>query len=161
VESQNTEPTIGRKIKKYRELEKLTQKELGERCGIDAANIRKYENGKQNPKVETVKKIAAALGIPWSELYPTVEEVIPFIQKRILSGKATFDNVSQTLESPVYLMPESEEELIKCFRALNETGKKVAAERLSELAQLPQYQKQTNQGVDTGNMTDDKETKPK
>ena len=99
MESQNTEPTIGRKIKKYRELEKLTQKESGERCGIDAANIRKYENGKQNPKVETVKKIAAALGIPWSELYPTVEEVIPFIQKRILSGKATFDNVSQTLEA--------------------------------------------------------------
>lgn len=161
MESQNTEPTIGKKIRKYRELAKLTQKELGERCGIDAANIRKYENGKQNPKVETVKKIAAALEIPWNALYPTVEEVIPIIQKRILSGEATFDNVSQTLESPVYLMPENEEDLIKCFRALNETGKKVAAERLNELAQLPQYQQQANRGVGAGDMTENKEAKQK
>ena len=26
-------------------------------------NIRKYENGKQNPKLETIEKIASALGV--------------------------------------------------------------------------------------------------
>ena len=40
-------------------LEKgLTQKQLGERCGIADPTIRKYESGKLNPKLETVKKIA-------------------------------------------------------------------------------------------------------
>lgn len=42
----------------------LTQKELGDLCGINEANIRKYEADKQNPKIETIEKIAKALGVP-------------------------------------------------------------------------------------------------
>lgn len=55
--------TIGENIKKIRKEKGLTQKELGNLCHIDAANIRKYENGKQNPKTETLDKIAAALDV--------------------------------------------------------------------------------------------------
>lgn len=52
----------GTKIKEIRKQKGLTQKQLGDLCGIADANIRKYENGKQNPKIETLQKIAAALG---------------------------------------------------------------------------------------------------
>lgn len=144
LKNQGDEPTVGAKIRKYREMAHMTQKELGEKCKIDAANIRKYESGKQNPKVETVKKIAGALGIPWGALYPTIEETIPFIRDKILNGEATFENVSQSLPSPVYLMPENEEALIRCFQKLNDIGQEVARERLNELAQLPQYQKKAD-----------------
>ena len=48
-------------IKRIRKERKLTQKKLGELCGIAESNIRKYENGKQNPKAETLDKIAEAL----------------------------------------------------------------------------------------------------
>ena len=44
----------------------MTQNQLGEACGIDAANIRKYELGKQNPKYETLEKIANAVDLPVS-----------------------------------------------------------------------------------------------
>lgn len=49
-------------IKRIRKERKLTQKKLGKLCGIAESNIRKYENGKQNPKAETLDKIAEALG---------------------------------------------------------------------------------------------------
>ncbi len=59
---------IGEKIKKYRKEKGLTQKKLGELCGINEANIRKYELGKANPKIETIEKIAKALETTTDEL---------------------------------------------------------------------------------------------
>ena len=59
---------IGEKIKKYRKEKGLTQKKLGELCGINEANIRKYELGKANPKIETIEKIANALETTADEL---------------------------------------------------------------------------------------------
>lgn len=55
--------TIGERIKHFRKEKNFTQKQLGEKCGIDEANIRKYESGKANPKLETLEKIAHALDV--------------------------------------------------------------------------------------------------
>ena len=55
-------------IKKIRKEKGLTQKQLGDLCGIADSNIRKYENGKQFPKMETLQKIASALGVSLIEL---------------------------------------------------------------------------------------------
>ena len=52
---------LGLKIKEIRKKRGLTQKQLGALCGIADSNIRKYENGQQNPKIETLRKIAHAL----------------------------------------------------------------------------------------------------
>ena len=60
--------TIGENIKRLRKERGLTQKKLGELCGIAEPNIRKYENSKQNPKLETAEKIAVALGVTAFEL---------------------------------------------------------------------------------------------
>jgi len=62
------------KIKKYRLERGLTQKKLGELCGIAETTVRQYELGLRNPKLETRKKIAAALDIPISELLGIREE---------------------------------------------------------------------------------------
>ena len=40
---------VGENIRKFRKEKGLTQKRLGQLCGIDEANIRKYELGKANP----------------------------------------------------------------------------------------------------------------
>lgn len=48
--------SMGEQIKTARQLRGFTQEELGERCGIDAANIRKYESGKQIPRIATLQK---------------------------------------------------------------------------------------------------------
>ena len=60
--------TKGENIKKYRKKRGMTQKELGQLCGIAETTIRRYELGSLNPKYETLEKIAKALEIPYTQL---------------------------------------------------------------------------------------------
>ena len=53
----------GKKIKLIRSFRGLTQKELGDLAGIHEVAIRKYELGKNTPKPEQLRKIAAALNV--------------------------------------------------------------------------------------------------
>lgn len=55
--------TIGANIRLIRKTKGLTQRELGELIGINEANIRKYESGRQIPRPETLQKIADALEV--------------------------------------------------------------------------------------------------
>ena len=121
----------GDMIRKYRTEKGLTQKKLGELCGIADSNIRKYESGNQNPKIETLQKIADALDIPVN---------------RLLAGKIiSRDELKEKLSEYglTHLVPDTEEERIvleNCKR-LNETGKKEAAKRVEELTHLEKYTK--------------------
>lgn len=56
--------TIGENIRAIRKEKGLTQKELGRLCGIAEITIRQYESEKYQPKIETIEKIAQALGVP-------------------------------------------------------------------------------------------------
>lgn len=53
--------TTGDRIRAIRKEKGMTQKQLGQACGIAETTIRKYELGKLNPKYETLQKIAEAL----------------------------------------------------------------------------------------------------
>ena len=53
----------GEKIKELRKKRGLTQKQLGDLCGMADSAIRRYENGRANPKIETLQKIADALDV--------------------------------------------------------------------------------------------------
>lgn len=56
--------TVGKRIRVVRKLCGLTQKELGHAAGIAEPTIRSYELERLNPKIETIRKIAEALGLP-------------------------------------------------------------------------------------------------
>lgn len=58
----------GSRIKEIRLKKGLTQNELGKMCHIAESTIRRYELGSLNPKIETLQKIADALGVPITEL---------------------------------------------------------------------------------------------
>lgn len=58
----------GENIKKIRQERGLTQKKLGELCGIAESTIRKYELNLLNPKLETLRKIATSLNVTISDL---------------------------------------------------------------------------------------------
>lgn len=60
--------TTGEKIRAARKKAGLTQKQLGELCGIAEPTIRRYELGKLKPKLETLLKIAKPLGFHCIEL---------------------------------------------------------------------------------------------
>ena len=109
----------------------LTQKKLGELCGIADSNIRKYESGNQNPKIETLQKIADALDISVN---------------RLLAGKIiSRDELKEKLSEYglTHLVPDTEEErtVLENCKKLNETGKKEAAKRVEELTHLEKYTK--------------------
>ena len=121
----------GDMIRKYRTEKGLTQKKLGELCGIADSNIRKYESGNQNPKIETLQKIADALDIPVN---------------RLLAGKIiSRDELKEKLSEYglTHLVPDTEEErtVLENCKKLNETGKKEAAKRVEELTHLEKYTK--------------------
>lgn len=69
--------TIGENIRKYRKQKGLTQKELGDLCGINEVQIRRYELGgkNSNPKIETIQKIALALDVNVYDLDDTVIDI--------------------------------------------------------------------------------------
>ena len=121
----------GDMIRKYRTEKGLTQKKLGELCGIADSNIRKYESGNQNPKIETLQKIADALDIPVN---------------RLLAGKIiSRDELKEKLSEYglTHLVPDTEEErtVLENCKKLNETGKKEAAKRVEALTHLEKYTK--------------------
>ena len=59
---------VGDRIREARKRKSLTQKELGEILGVTQATAQQYESGKRKPKIETLKRIAKALGVPLAEL---------------------------------------------------------------------------------------------
>lgn len=59
---------ISANLKKLRKERGLTQKKLGELCGLAEITIRQYESGKYQPKIETIEKIARALKVSVKEI---------------------------------------------------------------------------------------------
>ena len=82
--------TIGENIRKQRRLNKLTQKRLGEKCGINEVQIRSYELGKSTPKIGTLKKIASALNVSVSELDESLKDSNVNTQEPVKSSEICF-----------------------------------------------------------------------
>lgn len=55
--------TVGEKIKKIRKEKGMSQKELSGKLGTTPQNLAQYENGKRNPKFESLRKIADVLEV--------------------------------------------------------------------------------------------------
>lgn len=62
---------IAQRIKNIRKQLGLTQKQLGDLCGMPDSSIRKYESGRITPKYQTLKRIANALQTP---VYVLIED---------------------------------------------------------------------------------------
>lgn len=60
--------TVGDRIRAVRKQRNMTQKQVADNCGMKESNFRAYELGNANPKTETLKRIAKALGVPWTAL---------------------------------------------------------------------------------------------
>lgn len=142
----------GERIRSARNQRGITQKQLGKACGIDEANIRKYETGRQNPKLETLKKIADALEIPISDLIgiPIDEKAMESVM-RDSKHAITFETDEHIgirsrsalvrYRKDYLLYQENFERLKTAFQKLNEAGQQKAIDYISDLSELPKYQK--------------------
>ena len=148
--------TTGELIKRARQNSKMTQKELAEKVGVSYQMIQAWENNRRNPKVQTMKKIASALGISaWVDLYPPElqSSVTIDYMKGVLSrcgGNAIVDEppsnpkataiLAEALDASFHL----DKALLYCFDMLNDKGKQKAVEQVEKLASIPEYRKNNN-----------------
>lgn len=58
-----TGEALAANLKSLRELRKLTQAELGSRAGMGAASISHFETGQRTPSLDSLVKLADALGV--------------------------------------------------------------------------------------------------
>lgn len=67
--------TIGERIRAARKSKGMTQKQLAAKMNISYANISQLERDERNPTLETIQKIANALGIPLVDIIGSKETV--------------------------------------------------------------------------------------
>lgn len=128
--------TTGERIKAARKKAGLTQKSLGEKCNMPDSQIRQYELGMVNPKIDTLNRIAEALSIPIAELMdPSLLSLTNSVID-LFSDENVQDLGPSGPDSP------SEHYLISQFRKLNEKGQKKATDYIDDLAQIPEYKKE-------------------
>ncbi|MDK2952001.1 MAG: putative transcriptional regulator [Kosmotogales bacterium] len=66
------------KLKKYRNLNKLTLKELSKKVHIPIGTLCNYETGYRNPDFNTADNLAHFFNIPVEELFPKFSRKSPY-----------------------------------------------------------------------------------
>lgn len=124
--------TVGEKIRSSRVNAGLTQKELGDKMGVDSATVGKYERGILNPKLQTLEKIAAALGVTVWELgaVNSAEYRQIIIDREINKSRERHDEDAKLHQLEIE------------FRKLNTHGQEKALERICELTEIARFLKE-------------------
>ena len=135
----------GAKIKEIRKQKGLTQKQLGDLCGMADSAIRRYENGHANPKIETLKKIASALEVSLDSLLP-FEEYMKTWKDEKERERLTSPSLLETLSAGDIFSTDDikEHKLLSYYRKLNDNGKTEALKRIEELTEVPKYTQYLN-----------------
>lgn len=130
--------TIGENLRKIRKEKKLTQKQLGKLCGINEVQIRQYELGKANPKIETVSRIAKALDVPVSVLRTGEKDTI-------IIGEMFSSNMPIMIPKSIKDSDRKKFEYLQTIEnlldQLNPKGQDKAMEQVEMLTKIPEYQK--------------------
>jgi len=64
----NISTKIGKNLKRIRTEKKMSQGDISRKLGMDRGYISGVENGKRNPTLATIQKLANALGVSADEL---------------------------------------------------------------------------------------------
>lgn len=115
-------------IKYFRQKRGITQKQLAEKTGLSIATIQGYEQNKYNPKLEQLRRIAAAFNVSMADLKPDLS---------IINTEELSTDITKGLAL-------DELGLLQDYRTLNEIGKYEVRKRTEELTKIPEYRKETD-----------------
>lgn len=96
---------LSERIKANRKSKGLTQARFAENLGVSEMTVRRWESGKRSPRMEEMRKIAAALSIPLSELteddtQPQVSQLGQLIQK-VIESRIKDINKEEKIKDPL------------------------------------------------------------
>lgn len=129
------------RLRAIRKEKGLTQAELAEKAGIAVNSVRLYEAGARLPKLDTIARMAVAMGLTANDL--------------IAGQWGNFEGAFLSAEE--FQQDDREAQLIYHFRNLNDNGQSVAVERVQELAQIPAYQRPADTAQTAPTVPDDKD----
>lgn len=137
--------TTGEKILFQRKKAGLTQKALGELCNMPDSQIRQYELGKVEPKIENIRRIASALQISISDLIADWKNVS---KDEIMADLSDYGGGFYGKEAPKETQEKITErffgrkaEICRKIDLLNDSGQDKALEQVELLTKIPEYQK--------------------
>ena len=129
---------IGEKIKAARIAARMTQADLAKILGVAYQNIGQWDSGKRNPKLDTIIKIAEALGV-------RIED---------LMGLETFDTGAEFEERWKEVTRNTNGESLTVIHTtdprkfinyaldqMTKEGQNKVAERAAEVLEVPRYRK--------------------
>lgn len=151
---------FGDRIKEYRKLLKISQKELAERAGISLMSVRRYETNEREPRREVLDRIAYALNVDSSELYPpfalhhsrahavlnpiivddTVDPEWAQLHEKFNNSTITREELKRYVEIIRQTANGAGDRMEKAMMLLNPAGKQEAVKRVEELTEIPKYQ---------------------
>ncbi|MCR9069171.1 MAG: XRE family transcriptional regulator [Rhodobacteraceae bacterium] len=70
----NLELAIGREVRAFRQLQRITVKELSDQTGLSTGMLSKIENGVTSASLTTLQTLANALNVPLTALFRRYEE---------------------------------------------------------------------------------------
>jgi len=97
---------IGENIKRIRTAKNLSQKEVTINAKLDTAQYSRIENGKTDPSVNTLERIAKALGVSLSDLFAATDELkeINSLDKTIMEKVALMETLNDDEKHTIYTM---------------------------------------------------------
>jgi transcriptional regulator with XRE-family HTH domain len=81
---------VGRRIRELRKAKGLSLAQLAERADLNDKHLGLVERGDENLTLKSIRKIAAALDVPFADLFPADqddERVVRDRVRKVLAGK--------------------------------------------------------------------------
>ena len=151
--------TIGEEIRRVRKELHMTQAELAKKCGLNRNTIYSYEKEFVAPSMQTLVKIARALGLEDYHFlkfeFKKERESMTAVRRgdvnkvNELIQLPEYKNTKPILELALENMPDNEQDLkifytqvlLTDYCKLNNLGQEEARKRVQELTEIPRYQK--------------------
>lgn len=120
---------IPENIKELRKNLKMTQKDLAKITGLSIGTIQGYEQGRYEPKIETLRLLMDALSCKYEDI----------IDEPLLD----IDEEHSALSWLIYeeIPAEQYDNLLNSFNILNNLGRNKAIEQVELLTKIPEYQR--------------------
>lgn len=135
--------TTGQRIKEARKKARLTQAELAKKLGIPYQSIGQWERDLRKPKIETRRRIAAAIGVSFFDLLS--KEELALYDSGLEEGTKMEEWQNHVIDEldrrEGYTHSDIETRLINSFSQLNDDGQQKAVEHVEDLAGNPKYQR--------------------